>query len=272
MEWLIAAADDTALDAVPPAIAAAAADLTADLRIDATAPGRYRLIRRLGEGGMGVVWLAEREVAGAHQHVALKRLRMGCVAQHARFHEEQRILAALSHPTIALLVDAGEDVNGDPFLALEYVEGERTDRWCDARALELCARTGLFLKVCAAAAHAHERLVIHRDLKPANALVDAAGEPKLLDFGIARLIGAEATATLAARAMTVAYASPEQIEGAPLGYGDRCRVAGRGAVRTHRRRASVRAHCHRPRPHQRHSRRQRDAAEPAAPPLHAIRE
>lgn len=217
VEWLIAAADDTALDTVPPAIAAAAADLAADLRIDATAPGRYRLIRRLGEGGMGVVWLAEREVAGVHQRVALKRLRMGSVAQHARFHEEQRILAALSHPNIAHLVDAGEDVNGDPFLALEYVEGERIDRWCDARALELRARIGLFLKVCAAVSHAHERLVIHRDLKPANILVDAAGEPKLLDFGIARLIGAEATATLAARAMTVAYASPEQIEGAPLG-------------------------------------------------------
>lgn len=215
-EWLIAASADTSLDEVPKAIAEAAVELSASLRIDATAPGRYRLIERLGEGGMGVVWLAEREVGGARQRVALKRLRAGSVPQHARFHEEQRILATLNHPNIAHLVDAGDDAGGNPFLAMEYVEGERIDRWCDAHVLDLRARIGLFLKVCAAVSYAHERLVIHRDLKPANILVDAAGEPKLLDFGIARLVDADATATIAPRAMTPAYASPEQIEGAPL--------------------------------------------------------
>ena len=217
VEWLIVASTDTALDAMPPAIAQAAGELAASLRVDGTVPGRYRLVRPLGEGGMGVVWLAEREVGGAFQRVALKRLRAGCVAQHARFHAEQRILATLNHPNIAHLVDAGDDADGAPFLAMEYVEGERIDRWCDARGLDLRARIVLFLKVCTAASYAHERLIIHRDLKPANILVDAAGEPKLLDFGIARLLDADATATATSRAMTPAYASPEQIEGAPLG-------------------------------------------------------
>lgn len=216
-EWLIAVTEHTSLDDTPRTITDAADELEADLRIDAASPGRYRLIERIGEGGMGVVWLAERTVGGAHQRVALKRLRTGQIAQQARFREEQRILATLSHPSIAHLVDAGEDAHGYPFLAMEYVEGERIDQWCDARGLDLRARIGLFLKVCAAVSHAHERLVIHRDLKPANILVDASGEPKLLDFGIARLVDDDATATLATRAMTPAYASPEQIEGAPLG-------------------------------------------------------
>jgi serine/threonine-protein kinase len=217
VEWLIAAAVDASLDEIPPAIAAVAVDLSANLHVDAAAPGRYRLIEPLGEGGMGMVWLAEREVGGARQRVALKRLRADSVAQQARFQEEQRILATLSHPNIAHLVDAGTDAGGDPFLAMEYVEGKRVDHWCDAHGLDLRARIGLFLKICAAVSYAHERLIIHRDLKPANILVNAAGEPKLLDFGIARLLDADATATMAPRAMTLAYASPEQIEGALLG-------------------------------------------------------
>lgn len=217
VEWLIAAADDAALDAIPPVIAATAGALEADLRIHASAPGHYRLVKRLGEGGMGVVWLAEREVGGARQRVALKRLRAGAVSLHARFSEEQRILASLNHPNIAHLVDAGVDAEGEPFLAMEYVEGEPIDRWCDANALDLRARLGLFLKVCAAVSCAHGQLVIHRDLKPANILVDARGEPKLLDFGIARLLGPEAMLATATQVMTPAYASPEQIDGKPLG-------------------------------------------------------
>lgn len=216
IEWLIAASDDTALDAVPAVIAATADELASDLRIDATAPGRYRLVERLGEGGMGVVWLAEREIGDAHQRVALKRLRTGAISQYARFREEQRILATLNHPNIAHLIDAGADADGEPFLAMEYVQGERIDRWCEVRDLGLRMRLELFLKVCAAVSYAHEHLIVHRDLKPANILVTPDGEPKLLDFGIARLIDADATATHATRAMTLAYASPEQIEGAPL--------------------------------------------------------
>lgn len=217
VEWLIAAATDTSPDEIPPAIAAVAVELSANLHVDAAAPGRYRLIEPLGEGGMGVVWLAERQVGGVRQRVALKRLRADSVAQQTRFRDEQRILATLSHPNIARLVDAGTDADGDPFLAMEYVEGERLDHWCDARGLDLRARISLFLKICAAVSYAHERLIIHRDLKPANILVDGAGEPKLLDFGIARLVGADTTVTQAPRAMTLAYASPEQIEGALLG-------------------------------------------------------
>lgn len=217
VEWLITASDDSALDAIPPVIVATAEALEAGLRIRAVAPGHYRLIECLGEGGMGVVWLAEREIGEARQLVALKRLRAGAIPRQARFSEEQRILAGLNHPNIAHLVDAGVDADGEPFLAMEYVLGERIDRWCDARDLGLRARLALFLKVCAAVSYAHEQLVIHRDLKPANILVTGEGEPKLLDFGIARLIDADAVAAHTTRAMTLAYASPEQIEGAPLG-------------------------------------------------------
>lgn len=217
VDWLIAAAFDDSLDAVPEVIAVAEDHLTADLRIDAVAPGRYRLLERLGEGGMGVVWLAEREVGGARQRLALKRLRGSAAAQRQRFHEEQRILAALNHPNIAHLVDAGEEADGTPFLAMEYVDGERIDRWCALQALGLRERIALFLKVCAAVSYAHAHLVIHRDLKPANVLVDAAGEPKLLDFGIARLLADDTAQRTATGMMTLAYASPEQIEGKPLG-------------------------------------------------------
>ncbi len=217
VEWLVSTADDTFVDEVRHTIADATSALAADLRVEPTAAASYRLIERLGEGGMGVVWLAEREAGGARMRVALKRLHPGSVAQHARFQEEQRILGTLNHRNIAHLVDAGEDTGGNPFLAMEFVEGERIDRWCDTHALDLRMRIELFLKVCAAVSYAHERLVIHRDNKPANIVVDAAGEPKLLDFGIARLVDTDATLTVAARAMTVAYASPEQIAGEPLG-------------------------------------------------------
>jgi len=186
-------------------------------RIDVPSPRSYRLLRRIGEGGMGVVWLAERGEDGLRQRVALKRLRIGGGdSLQRRFDEERRILSALTHPNIARLVDAGNDADGEPFLAMEYVEGERIDQWCDAHAADLLARVTLFLKACAAVSYAHERLIIHRDLKPANILVGADGEPKLLDFGIARLLDGSASAT-ATQAMTPAYASPEQIEGAPLG-------------------------------------------------------
>ena len=217
VEWLMAASDDTALDDMPREVVLATTALTEDLRIKPGTPGSYRLIERLGEGGMGVVWLAEREVGGAVQRVALKRLFAGSVARHARFQEEQRILAALNHPNIARLVDAGDDSEGEPFLAMDYIQGKRIDRWCDDRGLDLRARVGLFLKVCAAVSYAHERLVIHRDIKPDNLLVDEAGEPKLLDFGIARLVDADALLTSPTRMMTPAYASPEQIEGTALG-------------------------------------------------------
>jgi serine/threonine-protein kinase len=190
---------------------------------------RYRLVRQLGEGGMGVVYLAERllDEGGAgeiRQPVALKFINTGHLMQPGalrRFVEERRILATLNHPGIASLIDAGSTADGRPFLALEYVEGERIDEWCDRHRLSLRRRVVLFLKVCAAVRHAHERLVIHRDIKPANILVTADGEPKLLDFGIARLldqVGGHAAAQTVTmqRALTLAYASPEQVRGEPL--------------------------------------------------------
>lgn len=217
--WLIRAADDEALDAVPEAVGAAADALAAELRVEATIPGNYRLIEPIGEGGMGVVWLAERTVGGALQRVALKRLHSGTMTHRSRLLEEQRILATLSHPNIARLLDAGIDRDGVPFLAMEYVAGERIDHWCHGRQLDLRARLALFIRTCHAVSHAHQQLVIHRDLKPANVLVDANGEPKLLDFGIARLIDTDAAQHTATRLMTPAYASPEQLEGRPLGTG-----------------------------------------------------
>lgn len=216
-EWLIAAVIHTSSDRIPRAVAKASAELADALHIDATAADHYHLLERLGEGGMGVVWLAEREIGGVVQRVALKRLHPGSITHYARFQEEQRILATLSHPNIAHLLDAGTGDDGEPYLSMEYVKGMRIDHWCDRHALDLRARIALFIKVCAAVSYAHERLVIHRDLKPANILVDAGGEPKLLDFGIARLLGADSAVTVATRLMTPAYASPEQIEGAPLG-------------------------------------------------------
>jgi serine/threonine-protein kinase len=224
VEWLIAAAEDSEADGVPGALRKATAELAAqaDLSIEAPLPRNYRLLEPLGEGGMGVVFLAERTDGDLCQRVAVKLLHPqgGQDARLAsRFASERRILAALAHPNIAHLIDAGFTREGRPFLAMDYVDGERIDVWCDEHALALRARVRLFLKVCAAVEHAHRHLVIHRDIKPANILVDAGGEPKLLDFGIARLLDdespAQATQT-GSHALTLAYASPEQIEGQPL--------------------------------------------------------
>lgn len=194
-----------------------------DVRIAPTVAAHYRLIKCIGEGGMGQVWLAEREQGVVRQRVALKMLRgagLGGEAALARFLEEGRILGALNHRNIAHLVEAGQGGDGVPFLAMEFVDGQSVDRWCESHALGLRARIELFLKVCAAVEYAHAQLVIHRDLKPANILVDDVGEPKLLDFGIARLVDSDAergNSVTATRAMTLAYASPEQIEGRRLG-------------------------------------------------------
>lgn len=192
--------------------------------IMATTGSSYRLLRLLGRGGMGVVYLAERRFGDdGMQRVAIKLLDAdGWPAEDAvrRFSGETAILARLSHPHIAGLLDAGCLADGRPFLAMEYIEGERVDRWCAARALSLEERVRLFLKVCAAVAYAHRQLVIHRDLKPANILVDVHGEPKLLDFGIARLLDGSDVPTrtvTAQRVLTLAYASPEQIRNQALG-------------------------------------------------------
>jgi serine/threonine-protein kinase len=178
----------------------------------------YRLIRELGRGGMSVVWLAERADGVVRRHVALKMpLYMLAGADADRFARERDALAALAHPHIARLYDAGVTESGQPFIAIEFVDGQNLVSWCDSRKLTLRARLGLFLQVLAAVEHAHKHLVVHRDLKPSNILVDDEGQVKLLDFGIAKLLGGpDAAAALTLReggAMTPLYAAPEQIRG-----------------------------------------------------------
>ncbi len=180
--------------------------------------GRYRILRELGEGGMGVVLLAERTDPELQQTVALKLARVSFQSEFfaRRFVEERQILARLEHANIARLLDGGVTHDGAPYLVMQYVEGEPLDRWCAERKVSLRGKIDLFLKVCAAVEYAHEHLVVHRDLKPANILVTAAGEPMLLDFGTAKLldpIEASGAARTSLPMMTLRYASPEQIDG-----------------------------------------------------------
>jgi len=178
--------------------------------------GPWRLLREIGRGGMGAVYLAERDDGEYRQQVAIKLMRpswdSGEMLQ--RFRSERQILASLSHPNIARLIDGGMSADGKPYLVLEYVEGSAIGDYCDAQQLSLTQRLALFQSVCAAVAHAHRSLVVHRDLKPSNILVDHHGQVKLLDFGIAKLIQADAALTASAtRMFTPEYAAPEQVRG-----------------------------------------------------------
>jgi len=184
--------------------------------------GAYLLERRIGRGGMGEVYLASRSDGQFTRRVAVKLIRPGMdsMVLLRRFQQERQILAALNHPGIATLLDAGVTPAGRPFLVMEYVDGQPITTWCAAASLPMDARIQLFREVCAAVQFAHRNLVIHRDLKPANILVTESGGVKLLDFGIAKLVrpleeAGEAT-TLSGRAMTPSYASPEQIRGEPV--------------------------------------------------------
>ena len=186
--------------------------------------GPYLLLREIGSGGRGAVWLAERADGALRRPVALKLPRMSwdTPALAARMARERDILAGLEHPYIARLYDAGIDDHGRPYLAMEYVEGRPLDAYCSEQGLDLRARLQLFLQVARAVAHAHARLVVHRDLKPSNLLVTSDGAVHLLDFGIAKLLegepGAESAGEthltrLAGRALTPDYAAPEQVRG-----------------------------------------------------------
>ena len=185
--------------------------------------GPYRVLRLLGQGGMGSVWLAERADGLFARQVALKLVHSH-LASHAlseRFGRERSILAALAHPHIARLLDAGVSAEGQPYLALEYVEGTPLAAYCDAERLGVRARVSLVVQVLSAVQHAHQNLVVHRDLKPSNILVTRAGQTQLLDFGIAKLmVEGEARETeltqAGGRALTLDYASPEQIAGQPI--------------------------------------------------------
>ncbi|WP_411833311.1 protein kinase domain-containing protein [Pseudoxanthomonas mexicana] len=187
-----------------------------------TLVGPYRLESLLGEGGMGLVWLATRADGLYQRRVALKLLRPGLADPNLRlrFTREREILARLEHPNIARLLDAGIGALGQPYLALEYVEGVPITDYCKSRELPLEARLALFRQVCDAVSHAHANLIVHRDLKPSNILVTPAGEVRLLDFGIAKLLDDPEPAPLhprtEVRAFTLHYAAPEQVRGEPV--------------------------------------------------------
>ena len=182
--------------------------------------GTYKLLKLVGEGGMGQVFLAEREGGDFAQRVALKRMRgdFAGAETRARFLREREILARLVHPHVAQLHDGGVADDGSPYFTLEYVAGEPITRWCDTRRLDVRARLALLLQVCSAVAYAHRNLVVHRDLKPSNILVTDDGVVKLLDFGIAKLLeaGAEPGLTGTQLVMTREYAAPEQVLGEPI--------------------------------------------------------
>ena len=182
--------------------------------------GAWTIIKRIGSGGMGAVFLAERSGEFAQQ-AALKIMSAQLVHSdaRARFESERQILAGLRHPNIATLIDGGTDENNLPFLVIEYIEGVPIDVYCQERNLDVGERVALMRKVCAAVDYAHRNLVVHRDLKPSNILVDEDGNPKLLDFGIAKLIAADDGAPVVdqtapqAQVLTPQYASPEQVRG-----------------------------------------------------------
>src|SRR5271170_3348421 len=184
--------------------------------------GPYRVLRTLGVGGMGEVFLAERADAEFDQRVAIKVVYGGSLthAVQSRLKIERQILAQLDHPNIAHLLDGGAMPDGTPYIVMEYVDGVAIDAYCDSNRLDIVARLKLFQIVCAAVHYAHQNLIVHRDLKPSNILVTSAGVPKLLDFGIAKLLDERQAGqhTLAMthadiRLMTPDHASPEQVRG-----------------------------------------------------------
>ena len=181
--------------------------------------GAYRVVREIGRGGMGAVYLAERADGRFEKQVAIKVIKRGLDtdAVRRRFRTEQQILAQLDHPHMAKLLDGGTTVDGLPYFIMDYVDGVPIDAYCATHGLPTEDRLRLFLAVCAAVEYAHQRQVVHRDIKPGNILVTAAGEPRLLDFGIAKVLTPEpsagTTGAAAWRPLTPEYASPEQVRG-----------------------------------------------------------
>jgi eukaryotic-like serine/threonine-protein kinase len=198
------------------------ADATEDAARDrsGTLLGPYRLVRVLGRGGMGVVYLAERADEEFEKQVAVKLMPRGLESEEAvrRFRLERQVLARLDHPHIARLLDGGVTDEGYPYLVMELVEGQPIDLYCDENRLGMEARLGLFRDICAAVQHAHQNLVVHRDLKPGNILVTEEGSVRLLDFGVAKLLDddLEADSLTRFQPRTTAYASPEQLANQPV--------------------------------------------------------
>ncbi|HEU5050735.1 MAG TPA: serine/threonine-protein kinase, partial [Gemmatimonadales bacterium] len=225
VEHLLAADASAAplLDATPGELAAAARSPDdEDSALIGARIGPWRIVRELGRGGMGAVYLAERADGAYEKLVAVKVVKRGMDTDEIlrRFRRERQILASLEHPNIARLHDGGVTPDGRPYLVMEHIEGERIDRYADSRRLDVEARLALALSVCRAVEYAHRRRIVHRDIKPSNILVTADGDIRLLDFGIARLLdddpdGATRTGT-GRQILTPAYASPEQLAGSPV--------------------------------------------------------
>jgi serine/threonine protein kinase len=181
--------------------------------------GVYRLLELIGLGGMGEVYRASRADGQYDKEVAIKFVRVGFDSGSVleRFRHERQVLASLDHPNIARLLDGGTTEEGIPYLVMELIEGTPIDEYCDTHKLTVSERLSLFMQVCSAVQYAHQRLVIHRDIKPGNILVTEEGIPKLLDFGIAKILDPASTSeSTLANPMTPEYASPEQIRGEPI--------------------------------------------------------
>ncbi len=217
---LLASSDEAGafLDAIDAAAAAALLRQTAEMEPKLVGP--YRLVAEIGRGGMGVVYRAEQIDGQFERQVALKLIKRGMDtdALISRFLNERQILARLEHPNIARLLEGGLTENGQPYFAMEYVDGVPLKTYCDAHELDINTRLALFDDVCSAVQYAHRNLIVHRDLKPSNVLVAEGGVVKLLDFGIAKLLSQEAAEQTRTRVpvLTPEYAAPEQLRGEPI--------------------------------------------------------
>jgi eukaryotic-like serine/threonine-protein kinase len=217
-------ADTTGESAVCAAIESEAASMLDESSPVHTRLGSYRLLKEIGRGGMGTVYLAERADGQFQKQVAVKMVRpvMDTEFILARFRRERQVLGRLEHPNIARLLDGGTATNGTPYFVMEYVDGDWITRYCESKTLGVEQRLRLFLRVCSAVHYAHLQFVVHRDLKPGNILVDSKGEPKLLDFGICKLLYRHAdgednhTITIGTGLLTPQYACPEQVRGEPV--------------------------------------------------------
>lgn len=228
VEKLLASHDEPGTFLVSPALVNAGG-ISANAQVQSTEAeeragqriGPYEIVREMGHGGMGTVFLAIRADDQYQKQVAIKLINRGMDTDLIlrRFMMERQILANLEHPNIARLLEGGSTIDGLPYFVMEYVDGQPITEYCDAQRFTTAQRLELFREVCAALHYAHQNLVVHRDIKPSNILVTAGGVPKLLDFGIAKLLSpgwavetGEATASIV-RLMTPEYASPEQFRG-----------------------------------------------------------
>lgn len=221
------ASDDEPYPALEPIVGGAGIAMTMEA-LSATLPdrevGHYRLLEEMGSGGMGTVYQAVRADGAYDQRVAVKLIKPGMASDDVlrRFRRERQLLARLDHPNIAKLLDGGAADDGSPYLVLEYIDGKPIHQYCDENQLTTDKRLRLFRTVCLAVQDAHRNLIVHRDLKPGNILVTPEGDPKLLDFGISKIVTGDPTTDthtasgVAHRFMTPQYASPEQVQGLPV--------------------------------------------------------